>query len=228
MEVTMELELRDIFRIIWARIWIIVLITIVAMLASGIISYFYLDKIYESSTTLIVNKQKDDNEKETQYTYNDILLSQKLVSTYTEIAKSSYVLERVIKELNLDLSPDELKKMIAVSAVGDTQIIRITVSDVFPARATVIAEKIAELLPIRVSELEMPDNVKVVDKAKVPSSPVKPRPLMNIAIAGVLGIMVGLGIIFLIEYLDNTIKTPDDVQKYLGLPVLGSIPNFED
>jgi capsular polysaccharide biosynthesis protein len=74
----------------------------------------------------------------------------------------------------------------------------------------------------------MPDNVKVVDKAKVPSSPVKPRPLMNIAIAGVLGIMVGLGIIFLIEYLDNTIKTPDDVQKYLGLPVLGSIPNFED
>lgn len=105
----MELELRDIFRIIWARIWIIVLITIVAMLASGIISYFYLDKIYESSTTLIVNKQKDDNEKETQYTYNDILLSQKLVSTYTEIAKSSYVLERVIKELNLDLSPDELK-----------------------------------------------------------------------------------------------------------------------
>jgi capsular polysaccharide biosynthesis protein len=228
MEVTMELELRDIFRIIWARIWIIVLITIVAMLASGIISYFYLDKIYESSTTLIVNKQKDDNEKETQYTYNDILLSQKLVSTYTEIAKSSYVLERVIKELNLDLSPDELKKMIAVSAVGDTQIIRITVSDVFPARATVIAEKMAELLPIRVSELEMPDNVKVVDKAKVPSSPVKPRPLMNIAIAGVLGIMVGLGIIFLIEYLDNTIKTPDDVQKYLGLPVLGSIPNFED
>ncbi len=224
----MELELRDIFRIIWARIWIIVLITIVAMLASGIISYFYLDKIYESSTTLIVNKQKDDNEKETQYTYNDILLSQKLVSTYTEIAKSSYVLERVIKELNLDLSPDELKKMIAVSAVGDTQIIRITVSDVFPARATVIAEKMAELLPIRVSELEMPDNVKVVDKAKVPSSPVKPRPLMNIAIAGVLGIMVGLGIIFLIEYLDNTIKTPDDVQKYLGLPVLGSIPNFED
>jgi capsular polysaccharide biosynthesis protein len=228
MEVTMELELRDIFRIIWARIWIIVLITIVAMLASGIISCFYLDKIYESSTTLIVNKQKDDNEKETQYTYNDILLSQKLVSTYTEIAKSSYVLERVIKELNLDLSPDELKKMIAVSAVGDTQIIRITVSDVFPARATVIAEKMAELLPIRVSELEMPDNVKVVDKAKVPSSPVKPRPLMNIAIAGVLGIMVGLGIIFLIEYLDNTIKTPDDVQKYLGLPVLGSIPNFED
>lgn len=224
----MELELRDIFRIIWARIWIIVLITIVAMLASGIISYFYLDKIYESSTTLIVNKQKDDNEKETQYTYNDILLSQKLVSTYTEIAKSSYVLERVIKELNLDLSSDELKKMIAVSAVGDTQIIRITVSDVFPARATVIAEKMAELLPIRVSELEMPDNVKVVDKAKVPSSPVKPRPLMNIAIAGVLGIMVGLGIIFLIEYLDNTIKTPDDVQKYLGLPVLGSIPNFED
>ncbi|MGI6100900.1 MAG: YveK family protein [Bacillota bacterium] len=224
----MELELRDIFRIIWARIWIIVLITIVAMLASGIISCFYLDKIYESSTTLIVNKQKDDNEKETQYTYNDILLSQKLVSTYTEIAKSSYVLERVIKELNLDLSPDELKKMIAVSAVGDTQIIRITVSDVFPARATVIAEKMAELLPIRVSELEMPDNVKVVDKAKVPSSPVKPRPLMNIAIAGVLGIMVGLGIIFLIEYLDNTIKTPDDVQKYLGLPVLGSIPNFED
>jgi len=224
----MELELRDIFRIIWARIWIIVLITIVAMLASGIISYFYLDKIYESSTTLIVNKQKDDNEKEVQYTYNDILLSQKLVSTYTEIAKSSYVLERVIKELNLDLSPAQLKEMIAVSAVGDTQIIRITVSDVFPARATVIAEKMAELLPIRVSELEMPDNVKVVDKAKVPSSPVKPRPLMNIAIAGVLGIMVGLGIIFLIEYLDNTIKTPDDVQKYLGLPVLGSIPNFED
>ncbi len=71
------------------------------------------------------------------------------------------------------------------------------------------------------------DNVQIIDVAKIPENPVKPRPLFNIAIAGVLGVMLGIGVVFLIEYLDNTIKSPEDIERYIGLPVLGIIPMSE-
>jgi capsular polysaccharide biosynthesis protein len=72
------------------------------------------------------------------------------------------------------------------------------------------------------------DNVQFIDPAKVPTNPVKPRPALNIAIAAVLGVMVSVFVIFLAEYFDNTIKTPQDIEHNLGLPVLGSVPVFDE
>jgi capsular polysaccharide biosynthesis protein len=220
-----EMELRDIFQIIQKRLGIIAVITIVAVAISAIVSIFLLDEIYETSTTLMVantrNNQSDSIE------YNTLLVNQKLVKTYSVIAKSDRVLDRVIEKLGIDMKPSELKDKITVASEGETEIIRITVEDTDPGFAMDLANLLAQVFMEQVVNIMKLDNVQVIDVAKIPEKPVKPRPLLNTAIAGVLGVMLGIGVVFLVEYLDNTIKTPEDIERYIGLPVIGIIPMHE-
>ncbi|MGB3926022.1 MAG: Wzz/FepE/Etk N-terminal domain-containing protein [Caldicoprobacterales bacterium] len=224
MEETMDL--REILQIIYKRLWFIILVTLVCIISSGIISFFVLDSIYEASTTLMVSKTRDDQSSNLQY--NDILMNQKLVKTYSEIVKSNRVLEKVIEQLDLDMTTGDLRNKIQVSSVSDTEIIRIAVQDKDPNFATELANSIAVVFMGEIGSIMKMDNVQFIDPAKVPIDPVKPRPLLNIAIAAVLGVMISVFIVFLVEYFDNTVKTVDDVENKLGLPVLGSIPVFDE
>jgi capsular polysaccharide biosynthesis protein len=220
------MDLRQIFNIILRRLWIIILVTVVATLSSGIISYFVLEDIYQASTTLMVSKTRDD--QTTNLQYNDILLNQKLVKTYSEVAKSNRVLEKVVEKLELDMSVDALRSKVQVNSVADTEIIRISVEDQDPVFAAELANSIAVVFMGEIGGIMKMDNVQFIDMAKVPKNPIKPRPAMNIAIAAVLGIMVSVFIIFLVEYFDNTIKMPQEIEQRLGLPVLGSVPDFDE
>lgn len=219
------IDLLEILRIIRKRLWIIILLTVMAVVISGLLSFFFLDKVYQTSTTLMVSKTQSDSTNVLQY--NDVLMSQKLVKTYSEIAKSDRVLDKVIEKLELSTSAEELRKKITVNSVQDTEIIRISVEDLDPQFATDLANGIAVVFMGEVAEIMKMDNVQLIDPAKVPDIPIKPRPVLNMAIAGVLGLMISLGIIFLIEYLDNTVKSAEDIERHIGLPVLGSIPDFE-
>ena len=120
----MEIDIRELFQIIRKRLWIIISFILVAVLLSGIVSMFFLDDIYESSTTLIVSKQSDGNNNDLQI--SDINLARNLVDTYSVIIKSNRVLESVLSDLNLDMTLSNLKSKINVSAEGNTEIIRIT------------------------------------------------------------------------------------------------------
>ena len=220
------MDLRQIFNIILRRLWIIILVTVVATLSSGIISYFVLEDIYQASTTLMVSKTRDD--QTTNLQYNDILLNQKLVKTYSEVAKSNRVLEKVVEKLELDMSVDTLRSKVQINSVSDTEIIRISVEDQDPVFAAELANSIAVVFMVEIGGIMKMDNVQFIDMAKVPKNPIKPRPAMNIAIAAVLGIMVSLFAIFLIEQFDNTIKMPQEIEQRLGLPVLGSVPVFDE
>ncbi len=217
-----EIELRELFYIIWKRIWIILLITILAVATSGIVSFYVLEPEYQTFTTLMVGKPKQSGEENMQY--QDVLMNQKLVSTYGELAKSKIVSNEVIDKLNLDMSADTLRNKVSVSLVKNTEIIKIEVIDNDPEFASMIANETALVFMKNVTNIMKIENVQVIDKAEVPIHPIKPRPMLNMAIAGVLGIMVSVFLIFLLEYLDNTIKTPADVEKYLGLSVIGTIP----
>ncbi|MBV1821917.1 hypothetical protein KUA25_28250, partial [Bacteroidales bacterium MSK.15.36] len=134
----------------------------------------------------------------------------------------------VIKNLELDLTPKEFEEKVNVNLVNDTEIIKVEVVDEDPKLAVAISNETAEVFMKTVKEKMKVENVQVIDRAQEPEKPIKPRPKLNMAIAGVLGFMISIFIIFLIEYLDSTIKTPDDVEKYLELPIIGTIPNVED
>nr|WP_276537088.1 GNVR domain-containing protein [Anaerosalibacter massiliensis] len=80
----------------------------------------------------------------------------------------------------------------------------------------------------KVKEIMKVENIQVIDRAQEPEEPIKPRPKLNMAIAGVLGLMISIFLVFILEYLDNTIKTPDDVEYHLGLPIIGTIPKMDN
>lgn len=218
------IDLREYFDIIRKRMWIIAVITVGCILVSAVVSFFILKPVYEASTTLMVNKAK--NQENSVINYEDVMLNQKLAITYGEIVKSRAVLERVIFDLNLDVNYEALKKQIIVLPVKDTEIMNITVQDKNPKLAKKIANKIPQVFTQEVFRITKADSVQVIDMARIPKDPIKPKKLLNIVIAAFLGMMLSVFVIFLMEYLDNTIKTPDDVEKYLGLPVIGVIPHF--
>ena len=217
------IDLREYFAIIKKRFWIIGLITVIAMVVSGVISFFMLSPVYESKSTLIVNTEK--NEETQMITGDQFSVSQKLAVTYGEIIKSRTVLEDVISNLKLDSEYEDLVEKITVSPVQDTQIISISVQDTNPKKARDIANEIPKVFEKEVKRITKANDIQVIDKAILPENPIKPNKIMNVAIAAVLGMMIGLFIVFLLEYLDNKIKTPQDVEKHLDLPLLGVIPN---
>ena len=217
------IDLREYFAIIKKRFWIIAIITIVAMVVSGVISFFMLSPVYESKSTLIVNTEKS---QETQMITGDqFTVTQKLAVTYGEIIKSRTVLESVISNLKLDSEYEDLVEKITVSPVKDTQIISISVQDTNPKKARDIANEIPKVFEKEVKRITKANDIQVIDKAILPQGAIKPNKMMNVAIAAVLGMMIGLFIVFLLEYLDNKIKTPQDIEKHLGLSVIGVIPN---
>lgn len=220
-----EIELREYFYILWKRAWIIVLITVLSVATSGIISFFVLEPEYQTYATLMVGKPQSS---EDTIEYSDVLLNHKLVTTYGEIAKSRIVSKEVIENLGLDLTPEALRGKVNVTLVRDTEIIKIEVTDKNPELAAKIANELSNVFMKHVVKIMKIENVQVIDRAEVPVSPVKPKPMLNMAIAGVLGVMISVFIIFFLEYLDNTIKTPDDVERYLELPVIGMIPKINN
>lgn len=217
------IDLREYFAIIKKRSWIIALITTIAVIVSAVISFFILKPVYQANATLIVNTEK--NEETQMITGDQFNVTQKLAVTYGEIITSRSVINPVIKNLGLEETCDELVKKITVSPVKDTQIINISVQDINPKKARDIANEIPEVFTKEAKRITKANSVEVIDKAITPIEPVKPNKKMNVAIAAVLGIMIGLFVVFLIEYLDNKIRTPQDIEKQLGLPLLGVIPN---
>jgi capsular polysaccharide biosynthesis protein len=218
------IDLREYIDIIKKRFWLIVIITVVASLVSGIVSFYVLEPVYETGTTLMVNNAKN---KETEITSEDIALNQKLASTYGEIAKSRKVLDRVINDLNLNITYEKLSSSVTITPVKDTEIINIKVQNTSPQLAYKIANKIPEIFGKEARRITKADSVEVLDYAVIPNNPVAPNKMMNVAIAAVLGMMIGLFLTFLLEYANNKIKTPKDIEKHLELPVLGVIPDTE-
>ena len=216
-------DLREYFGIVKKRFWIVALITIIAVVVSGVISFFMLNPVYEAKSTLIVNTEK--NEETQMITGDQFNVTQKLAVTYGEIIKSRSVLDDVIKNLKLDDEYGDLVKNVTVSPVTDTQIISISVQDTNKEKARDIANEIPKVFKKEAKRITKANDIQVIDKAILPQSPIKPNKMMNMAIAAVLGAMIGLFVVFLIEYLDNKLKTPQDIEKHLGLSVLGVVPN---
>lgn len=220
-----ELDLRELFDIIRKRLALILVIVFLSITTVAILSFLVLDKQYEASTSLIVGNSSGDFDSTGQLEYNEVMMYQKLLKTFSEIAKSEMISEKVITSLKLNYTVNDLKERISIVSVGDTQMMNIKVRDNDPAMAASIANELAKIFKYEVGAIMKVENIEVIDAAKVPAAPIKPRPLMNIAIAFMLSLMAGIGVAFILEYIDHTIKTPIDVEKYLELPVIGAIPD---
>ncbi|SFE99781.1 Capsular polysaccharide biosynthesis protein [Bacillus sp. OV194] len=219
------ISLKDIYQTIRKRLLIIVFITIVAVAISGVVSYFVLTPVYQSSTQILVNQEKSNKNGPD---YNQVQTNVQMVNTYSVIIKSPAILSKVINNLNLNTTVEELTNKLTINSEQESQVFNVTVQDPDPAMAVKIANNIADTFKDEIPSIMNINNVSVLSKAELKEnpSPVKPNPMLNMAIALVVGLMTGVGLAFLLEYLDNTLKTEQDIENFLELPVLGTIPKM--
>lgn len=221
------LDLRELFYMLLKHIKLISILTILSVLISAGVSFFLLTPEYETYTTLMLGKPVEELST-SQINNQGILTNQQLIGTYAEIAKSNAVVNKVVSDLKNILSPAELRSKVSVTLLNNTAVIKVAVRDTNPERAALIANEVAKTFMEEVSYIMKIENVQVIDFAEIPSSPVSPRIPMNMAISLVLGLMLGVFIACLIEFLDRSIKTPEEVQQLLGLPVIGMIPEMQE
>ncbi|KOP71087.1 YveK family protein [Cytobacillus solani] len=217
-------SIKDIMKIMLKRWKLIIFITFLFTSIVGVISFYFITPVYYASTQLLVNQRNSDN----QLDFTRLQSNVELINTYRLIIKSPIILDKVIKELKLEQSEGELYESINVKSFEGSQIILIEVENSNPDRAVDIANSIASNFQQEIKNIMSVDNVSILTKAKSKEEPlpIKPKPIVNIAIGIVIGIMVGIGLSCLFEFLDKTIKTSDDIDEHLGIPVLGLIPKM--
>lgn len=218
------ISLSEIFEAVKKRWIMIVSITLAAALISGLVSFFVIDPVYETSTKLFIGKEEND---ETAYNNNDIQMYQKLLQTYAQAIKTRDLVGRAINDLHYDLEEDDVIRSLTVTPVADTQILEIKYKSKNPEEAKEILKGITREFITTSKELVPNGNVKILEEVQLPEDPVSPNKTMNIAIAFLLGLMVSVGLVFLLEYLDNTYKNKEQLEKDLDIPVLGSIPDLD-
>ena len=220
-----EIDLREVFLILLGKLWLIVLVGIfTAALAFGF-SQFVLEPVYESTTQIyILNKQENNT-----VTYSDVQLGTQLTKDYAELIRSRYVLEEVMEELQLaqinpELDYEAMLEKVNVTTPTDTRILAITVKDTDPVLAMEMANSIREAAAVHIKNVMDIEAVNVVDTANLPLEKSSPSVFKWTAVGGFIGMFLIMAIVMVWYLLDDTIKTSDDVEKYLGLSTLALIP----
>ncbi|MBS4179160.1 YveK family protein [Lederbergia citrea] len=205
--VAKEINLKDLYRVLKKRFWIVMVITIVTTAAGWV--YSNLNQtipLYETSTNIIIDADSEYRK------------------TLQVIIKDTTVLENVIEQLGLDKSPEALAGQINVTNVDESQVVKISVIDTDPNRAVEIANSTAKVFTRNIPKIIVYKDIRILSEATLQPFPInESNPNKYILIAFIFGIIVGTGLIFLIDSLDDSIKSERDIEMMLGIQVLGSV-----
>ncbi|HAT4333748.1 Wzz/FepE/Etk N-terminal domain-containing protein [Clostridium perfringens] len=223
------ISLQEIAYTLKKRWKVIVLITIAATLVSAILSFFVIKPQYEASTKLFIGKQ--ENQENNAYNNSDVMMYQQLMKTYAELVKTSDLVTKAVKSANLDYDQNEIKGILnnlTATPSADTQILDLSFKGREPKEVLKVTEAITDEFIAESKNLIPNGNVQVIQKPQLPKYPVSPNKKLNIIISFLLGIMVGVGVVLLLEYLDNTFKSREELEKTLELPIIGTIPDYDN
>lgn len=217
------ISISEIFESLKKRWKLIVIIALSATLLSGIVSFFVLKPQYEANTKVFIGKEEGS---EQGYNQSDVIMYKQLMKTYTETIKTKDLIGRAVEKVDTKLEVKDILAGLTVTNVADTQILEIKFKGKDPQEAHDIVEAVTAEFINTSKTLVANGNVSVIEEVIVPDKPVSPNKTMNIAIAFILGLMVGVGVCFLLEFMDNTFKSKEQLERYVDLPVLGAIPNI--
>ena len=215
------IDLGELLRLLWSHILEIIAVGVAAAVICLLVCNFALTPRYQASINLIVNARQDS---QVSVTNDNISSAKSLIDTYAVVIKSNIVLNDVIDELDLDMTYNELRGMVSVASVNSTQIMSITVTNEDPKLAGKIAETIADIAPEVIVDKVEAGSCKTVSDVEIGTDPIFPQTKTYTALAAVAGIVIVCAILVINHLLRNYIVDDEDVQKKLGLPVLGLIP----
>lgn len=223
------ISLQEIAYALKKRWKLIVLITIAATLVSAILSFFVIKPQYEAKTKLFIGKQ--ETQETNAYNNSDVMMYQQLMKTYAELVKTSDLVTKAVKSADLNYNQNEIKEILnnlTANPSADTQILDLSFKGGNPKEVLKVTESITNEFILESKELIPNGNVQVIQKPQLPEYPISPNKKLNILIAFVLGLMLGVGVVLLLEYLDNTFKSREELEKTLDLPIIGAIPDYNN
>lgn len=214
--------IKVIFHTLRKRFWIILAVTALAVGISAIWTHFFVTPSYEASAQILVNKSTS---KQSVYDSGDIQTSMQLINTYGVIVTSPPVLEQAIRDAHLGMTESDLRGLISIDSVKDSQVFTVTAETNDPSLSVKIANGVAAAFKKQITKVMNIDNVSVLAKANLSDSddPVSPDLKMNMALAILIGLVISVALAFLLEYLDGTIKTAREAEIAFQLPVIGSV-----
>ncbi len=219
-----EIDIKDFFS--YLKRYILAFVIAIVLAVAGVFIYDKMFKkpVYQARTTVVIAKSDVSSAEGTSAaSLNDINASQKLVTTYAEIAKSELVLNQVIENLGLHVNAKELSKNLVIKPVDDTSILSISVKDLNARLSATIANEIAKVFAKEVTEIYKVENVTQLSVASTPETPSNNTLSRDIVLAMAIAVLGVVGIAFLKYYLDDTVKHSDDVEKLVGLSMTGRV-----
>lgn len=222
-----EIDLKEIFLMFWKKKLEIILIIAIFAILGYVYTMAFTSPMYTSSTTLVLAGTNSEQEGESSITTNDLTLNSKLVSTYSQLVKSNKVVRQVISNLGIDISENELRNNISVSSVSDTELIKITVKTDNPKYSADIANETAKVFTSEVAEIYNINNVHVVDEAEESSVPSNIDHKKDIIMFAAIGVVIAFIYVIIAAMLDTTVKTEEEIERLVNLPVLASIPIYD-
>ena len=216
-----EIDLKELFEFIKGKLSILIAITVGICLLGCIYGIFIQKPMYNSYTTVILGG--NENSSNNTITQTDININKNLVDTYAQIVKSRRVLEQVISELKIDTTYEKLSSRITVTALNNTEIIKITVIDENPINAKNVANVTSKYFSKEVEKLYNMNNVNILDEAIETSNPYNINIIKQLVIYFAVGLILAAGILFTIFYFDRTVKSTEQVEQKIKLPILGSV-----
>jgi capsular polysaccharide biosynthesis protein len=217
----------DPIQVLRRRLWVIVLVACLVMgLAAGFT--FVQTPSYKASTTILIGQELRSGAVDNLY--NEAQGVQSIAETVTTAITTDPVAEGVIERLDLQTSPGSLLAHLEAQQVGTSQFVVVSYEDTDPERAQLIANTVGDVFSEQIADVSSSANAltaKVWEEAAVPSSPVSPDPTRNLLLALVLGVMLGVGLAFLLDHLDDDWKSPEEVERVAGVPTFGVIPAFK-
>lgn len=223
-----EIDLGKIFYKMRNKFIYIIIFTIVAAIVSGLITHFCVKPRYSATTKMYVYSNTDRISTDSTITSTELTASQDLVNTYIYILKSDTVLEAVIKDLDLNISPSALRGGISAQQADKTVAFEVTVTASGPKTAAKIANSIAKIAPKEIVRVVKAGGVEIIDYAKVPTKPSSPNLSLNITIAALAALFISFVAFFLYELFDTTITSERDIIGEFDIPILGTVPNLEN
>ncbi|MGF2941308.1 YveK family protein [Enterococcus xiangfangensis] len=222
------INFEQIFLILRKKSLLILIITIIGTALTAGITFFVITPQYDSSTQLIVQTEQTNNAYGNLQ--NDISGNVLLINTYRDMIKGDIVIDAVQEELkkehNYDYSNSQLDEMIEIEQAENSQIFKIIVTTSDPKRAAIIANTTAETFKEKAEEILTINKVTITSKGNVPTEAVSPNNQLNLAIGGMLSVMLGVGLAFLLELFNKTLKDERFIRESLELPVLGQVSEF--
>lgn len=211
-------EILESLRKRWKLIFIC---TMTVTILVTVFTLFFIKPKYETSTKLFVGKEQG---AEQVYNNSDVQMYQQLLKTYSEVIRTRDAAKAAISNENLDLKVNEVLSNLAVVTLADTQILQIKYESTNPEEALKVIKGIKDEFMKKAVELVPNGNIQVLEEAVFPEKPVSPNKKMNIVIGLILGLMIGVGLALLLEFMDNSFKTKEQLERALDIPVLGTIP----